>query len=76
MFEFDKFTGGSWQVLEAIVAATAKDNISIIGTASVQPYPLSLFELLFCCLSSFLPLILQEVTDDTATSAEKFGMAD
>lgn len=34
MFEFDKFANGSKQVLEAIVAATAKGSVSIIGMYS------------------------------------------
>ena len=79
MFEFDKFAGGSRQVLEAIVAATAKGSVSIIGTASVAFYtcfnhnPLFCFKLLFLCLSFFSYFA---GGGDTATCAEKFGMAD
>ena len=35
VFEFDKFANGSKQVLEAIVAATAKGSVSIIGMYSL-----------------------------------------
>ena len=36
VFEFDKFASGSKQVLEAIVAATAKGSVSIIGMIDIS----------------------------------------
>ena len=66
MFEFDKFASGSKQVLEAIVAATAKGSVSIIGMIDISNV----------CLLAKRHSSLYRWRRLTATCAEKFGMAD